>query len=76
MSTILGDSALTATDKLYAEFAEQFEQQYVSQGFDTDRTIEQTLDIGWQLLKILPRSELKRISEKYIDKYLGPSSDK
>ena len=71
LSAILGDSALTATDKLYAEFAEQFEQQYVSQGFDTDRTIEQTLDIGWQLLKILPRSELKRISEKYIDKYLG-----
>ena len=76
LSAILGDSALTATDKLYAEFAEQFEQQYVSQGFDTDRTIEQTLDIGWQLLKILPRSELKRISEKYIDKYLGSSSDK
>ena len=76
LSAILGDSALTATDKLYAEFAEQFEQHYVSQGFDTDRTIEQTLDIGWQLLKILPRSELKRISEKYIDKYLGSSSDK
>ena len=76
LSAILGDSALTATDKLYAEFAEQFEQQYVPQGFDTDRTIEQTLDIGWQLLKILPRSELKRISEKYIDKYLGSSSDK
>ena len=76
LSAILGDSALTATDKLYAEFAEQFEQQYVSQGFDNDRTIEQTLDIGWQLLKILPRSELKRISEKYIDKYLGSSSDK
>lgn len=76
LSAILGDSALTATDKLYAEFAEQFEQQYVSQGFGTDRTIEQTLDIGWQLLKILPRSELKRISEKYIDKYLGSSSDK
>lgn len=76
LSAILGDSALTATDKLYAEFAEQFEQQYVSQGFDTDRTIEQTLDIGWQLLKILPRSELKRISEKYIDKYLGSSLDK
>ena len=76
LSAILGDSALTATDKLYAEFAEQFEQQYVSQGFDTHRTIEQTLDIGWQLLKILPRSELKRISEKYIDKYLGSSSDK
>lgn len=76
LSAILGDSALTATDKLYAEFAEQFEQQYVSQGFDTDRTIEQTLDIGWQLLKILPRSELKRISEKYIEKYLGSSSDK
>ena len=70
LSAILGDAALTATDKLYAKFAEEFEKVYVSQGFETNRTIEETLDIGWDLLKILPRSELKRIKEKYIDKYM------
>ena len=70
LSAILGDSALTATDKLYAEFAERFERTYVSQGYDANRTIEETLDIGWKLLSILPRSELKRIKERYIEKYL------
>lgn len=70
LSAILGDSALSATDKLYAKFAENFEKEYVSQGFNTDRSIEETLDIGWKLMKILPRSELKRIKEKFLDKYL------
>lgn len=70
LSAILGDSALSATDKLYAKFAENFEKEYVSQGFTTDRPIEETLDIGWKLMKILPRSELKRIKEKFLDKYL------
>ena len=71
LSAILGDSALSATDKLYAKFAENFESEYVSQDFTTNRTIEETLDIGWKLLRILPRSELKRIDERYIEKYLG-----
>ncbi len=71
LAAILGDAALTDTDKLYAQFAEQFELKYVSQGFNVDRSIEETLNIGWELLKILPRSELKRIKEKYIEKYLG-----
>ncbi len=70
LSAILGDSALTSTDKLYAKFAEEFEKQYVSQGFIANRSIEETLDLGWKLLKILPKSELKRIKEKYIEKYL------
>lgn len=70
LSAILGDSALSATDKLYAKFAENFDKEYVSQGFNTDRSIEETLDIGWKLMKILPRSELKRIKEKFLDKYL------
>ena len=70
LSAILGDSALSATDKLYAKFAESFEKEYVSQGFAADRTIEETLDIGWKLMKILPRAELKRIKEKFLDKYL------
>lgn len=71
LAAILGDAALTPTDKLYAQFAEQFEKEYVSQGTDTDRPIEETLDLGWKLLKILPKSELKRIKEKYIEKYMA-----
>ena len=71
LAAILGDSALTATDKLYASFAEQFEKEYVSQGFEANRPIEETLNTGWKLLSILPRNELKRIKEKYLDKYLN-----
>ena len=70
LAAILGDAALSDVDKLYAKFAEGFEKMYVSQGFTTNRSIEETLDIGWKLLKILPRGELKRIKEKYIEKYL------
>ena len=66
---ILGESALTEIDRIYAEFAEAFEEKYVSQGNDTDRSIEETLSIGWELLSILPRSELKRISDEMLDKY-------
>ncbi len=71
LMVILGEAALTATDKLYAEFAERFEKEYVSQGYTANRTIEETLDIGWKLLRILPRSELKRISDEMLDKYYG-----
>ncbi|MBQ9481912.1 MAG: V-type ATP synthase subunit B [Clostridia bacterium] len=70
LAAILGDTALSATDKLYAKFAEEFEKRYVSQGFTANRTIEETLDIGWELLRILPKSELKRIKTQYIEKYL------
>lgn len=71
LAAILGDAALTPTDRLYAEFADKFEKEYVSQGTNTDRPIEETLNLGWKLLKILPKSELKRIKEKYIEKYLN-----
>ena len=70
LAAILGDAALTDIDKLYAKFAESFEKQYVSQGFTKNRSIEETLDLGWQLLKILPKSELKRIKVQFIEKYL------
>ncbi len=70
LSAILGEAALSDVDKLYAKFAEEFEKEYVNQGFETDRTIEETLDIGWKLLKILPKTELKRIREEYLTKYL------
>jgi V/A-type H+-transporting ATPase subunit B len=69
LMVILGESALTDIDKLYAQFADRFENEYVSQGDSTNRTIEQTLDLGWELLRILPRSELKRIDDKYLDMY-------
>ncbi len=71
LAAILGEAALSDTDKLYAEFAEQFEKLYVNQGFETDRAIEDTLALGWELLKILPKSELKRVRQAYIDKYLS-----
>lgn len=71
LSAILGESALSDVDKKFARFAEEFEKRYVSQGFDTDRSIEETLDMGWELLKLLPKSELKRIRDEYIEKYLN-----
>lgn len=69
LMVILGESALTDIDKLYAKFADRFETEYVSQGYDKNRSIEETLDLGWELLRILPRSELKRIDDKYLDMY-------
>ncbi len=69
LMVILGEAALTDIDKLYAKFAEEFENRYVSQGYTTDTSIEETLDLGWELLRILPRSELKRIDDKYLDMY-------
>ncbi len=69
LMVILGESALTDIDKLYAKFADRFEKEYVSQGYEKNRSIEETLDLGWELLRILPRSELKRIDDKYLDQY-------
>lgn len=74
LAVILGDAALSDVDKLYAKFSDEFEERYISQGYDTDRSIEETLDIGWQLLSILPRSELKRIRDAWLDKYLPDGS--
>lgn len=71
LMTILGEAALTEIDLMYAKFSQEFEKQYVSQGYETDRTIEETLNTGWELLKLLPKSELKRIKDEYIEKYIG-----
>ena len=68
--TILGEAALSDDDKLFAKFAEEFEKVYVSQGNTTNRSIEETLTIGWELLSILPKRELKHIKPEYIEKYL------
>ena len=75
LAAILGESALSDVDKAYAKFAEAFENEYVSQGFTTNRTIEETLNLGWKLLKILPRTELKRIRDEYLEKYMPVGED-
>src|SRR5699024_3678701 len=70
LAAILGESALSETDKLYVEFTTRFEQEYINQGFTTNRSIQETLDLGWDLLSILPREELKRIKDDMIDEFL------
>jgi len=70
LAVILGEGALSDDDKLFAKFADAFEKQYVSQGENEDRSIYDTLSIGWKLLSILPRAELKRVRDAYIEKYL------
>ena len=74
LSAILGEAALTDVDIKYAQFADAFEKKYIAQGFDTNRSIEETLNLGWKLLSMLPVSELKRIKDSYIEKYLPKES--
>ena len=74
LMTILGEAALSPTDLLFAKFADEFEKRYVSQGYETNRSVIETLDLGWELLSMLPRSELKRIKSDMLDKYL-PKKD-
>ena len=70
LATILGESALTDSDKIFAKFAGEFEKRYINQGYEENRSIEKTLNIGWELLSMLPKEELKRIRVEYIEKYL------
>src|SRR5690554_326038 len=70
LATILGETALSDADKAFSKFAEAFDEKYVNQGYYNNRNIDDTLDLGWELLKIVPRSELKRIRDEYLDKYL------
>lgn len=69
LMAILGEAALSDVDKLYAKFADEFENKYVSQGYEKDRSIEETLDVGWELLGTMPRSELKRVHDEYLDEF-------
>jgi len=69
--TVLGESALTKTDLIFVRFADEFENRFVRQGIEENRTIEQTLDVGWELLSMIPVEELKRIRPQFIDKYLS-----
>jgi len=70
LAVILGEAALSEADKKFAKFADEFEDKYIRQGVDEDRTIKETLDLGWKLLKILPKNELKRVKEEHVEKYL------
>lgn len=70
LAIVLGESALSDMDKIYAKFADEFENRYVSQGEYEERSIEETLNLGWELLRMIPVSELKRIKDEYIEKYL------
>ena len=70
LAIILGESALSKTDKLYVEFTNRFEQEYINQGFYNNRTIQESLDLGWELLSILPKSELKRIKDDMIEEFM------
>ena len=76
LAVILGDSALSDADKAFSKFASAFDERYVDQGYYTDRSIEETLDLGWDLMRIIPRAELKRIRDEYLEKYLDPKGEK
>ncbi|WP_086347353.1 V-type ATP synthase subunit B [Candidatus Enterococcus clewellii] len=70
LAVVLGESALSDVDRIYAKFADRFENEYVNQGFHENRSITETLDLGWELLSMLPRTELKRIKDDMLDAYL------
>jgi V/A-type H+-transporting ATPase subunit B len=75
LAVILGDAALTDLDRKFARFAEEFEERYVKQAEDENRSIEETLNIGWELLSLIPRGELKRIRDEYLEKYLPETEE-
>ena len=70
LAAILGEAALSEADRKFSSFADEFEDRYLRQGEEEERTIEQTLDLGWELLALLPRAELKRVRDEFLDKYL------
>ena len=72
LAVILGEGALSDEDKAFAKFADLFEDKYVRQGEYENRTVEETLLLGWELLTVVPTKELKRVRDEYIDKYLKP----
>jgi V/A-type H+-transporting ATPase subunit B len=75
LAVILGEAALSEADKVFLEFAAAFEQEFVNQGYYEDRSIEETLNLGWKLLSMLPRAELKRVSEEEISKYMPKTGE-
>ncbi len=76
LMVVLGEAALTPMDRLYAAFADAFEERYINQGFYENRSVEETLDLGWELLSILPKSEMKRIKPELVDKYFPRDNER
>jgi V/A-type H+-transporting ATPase subunit B len=74
LTAVVGEEALTETDLKYLRFADAFEDQFIRQSLDEDRSIQETLDLGWKLFTILPKTELKRVKDEYVEKYL-PTED-
>ena len=73
LASVIGEDELSLLDKKYLEFGIDFEQHYIGQGFNENRTMEETLDLGWKLLGKLPREELDRVDTKILDKYYKPA---
>ena len=76
LAVVLGESSLSDVDKTYLKFADQFEAQFVGQGFESDRTVIESLELGWELLRPFPISELKRLNQKTIDAFHPDYKDK
>jgi V/A-type H+-transporting ATPase subunit B len=78
LASVIGEDELSETDKKYLEFGKIFEKEFIGQGFQENRSIQKSLDIGWELLSNLPRSELDRVDDDILDKYYKPKerSDK
>ena len=76
LASVIGEEELSPVDKKYMQFGKLFEQHFVSQGFTENRTIEQSLDLGWKLLSTLPRTELDRVDDKLLDRYYISDSDR
>ena len=75
LASVIGEDELSPNDKLLLKFGEAFEQQFINQGYDADRSIEETLDLGWQLLSMLPREELDRLDEEMLAQHYIEESD-
>ncbi len=76
LASVIGEDELSETDRLYVEFGRRFETEFVAQGDREDRSLEETLDLGWELLSMLPRTELGRVSDKLLDKYYRGATQK
>ena len=75
LASVIGEDELSPIDKKYLEFGKEFEEKYIGQGMNENRTMEETLDLGWKLLGRLPREELDRVDTKILDKYYKPSEE-
>ncbi|MBS7361658.1 MAG: V-type ATP synthase subunit B, partial [Oscillospiraceae bacterium] len=73
LASVIGEDELSSSDKLLMEFGRAFEERFINQGYNENRTIEQTLDLGWELLSMLPKSELDRVDEEVLEKYYKPA---